>query len=50
MEDGRQRQHYIPNDQVSCVKRGVNQYNKLMRLVDRLTVINLKLMARPEDD
>lgn len=40
----RQRQHYIPNDQVGNVKRSIKKFNDLMALVDRLTAINLKLM------
>jgi hypothetical protein len=46
VERGRQRQHYIPNDQVAAARSSVKQYNELLKLVDRVTAINLKLMQQ----
>jgi hypothetical protein len=50
LEKGRQRQHYIPQDKVDVVQRGVKQYNELLRLIDQMTVINLKLLATKPDN
>jgi hypothetical protein len=43
-EHNRQRQHYISNDRVASVKNSITQFNQLMKLVDQITAINLKLM------
>ena len=40
----KQRQVYIPKDQVEAVRKGVAQYHKLLEIVDRVTSINLELM------
>jgi len=39
-----QRQHYVPLSQLKSVRTGVEQYRRLLRIIDRLTVINLTLM------
>lgn len=43
-EQGRQRQKYLPNSQVRAAKAGLDQYHKLCKIVDRITIINLALM------
>ena len=39
-----QKQHYVPNGQAEAVREGVGQYQRMMRIADRLTEINLELM------
>ena len=39
-----QKQHYVPNVQAEAVREGVGQYQRMMRIADRLTEINLELM------
>ena len=39
-----QRQHYVPQSQIEDVGKGVEQYHRLLHIIDRLTVINLTLM------
>ena len=41
---GRPAQHYVRRSQVSAVQRGVEQYQRLLQVVDRITGINLELM------
>lgn len=43
-ENGRQRQKYIPNAQVDAAKRGRGEYQRLCKIVERITRINLLLM------
>ena len=45
-QDGRQKQHYIPKEQVDAVKQGIDSYTELMRLIDNVTKINLSLMRK----
>jgi hypothetical protein len=40
----RQRQIYVPKDQVEALRAGVAQYHRLLEIVDRVTAINLELM------
>ena len=44
LENGKQRQKYIPNAQVDAAKKGRNEYRRLCGIVDRITQINLLLM------
>ena len=39
-----QKQYYVPNVQAEAVREGVGQYQRMMRIADRLTEINLELM------
>ena len=43
-EDKAQRQHYVPRPQVDDVREGVRQHQRLLRIVERMTAINLQLM------
>ena len=47
-ENGRQRQKYIPKSMVESAQNGVQQYKKLMDIIDRITAINLKLIKEKE--
>lgn len=42
-KDGRPRQHYVKQDQVSAVQEGIEQYRRLLVLADRVSEINLEL-------
>jgi hypothetical protein len=46
MRDGRQKQHYVPREQVQAVRQGVEQYQHLLKIVDELTAVNLQLMRK----
>ena len=39
-----QKQHYIPKRQINAVRKGIQQYHRLLEIVFRITVINLELM------
>ena len=41
---GRPAQHYVPRSQVSAVQKGVEQYQRLLQVADRITQVNLALM------
>lgn len=41
---GGQRQHYVPVSQVAAAHEAVRQYDRLRRIVDRITRINLELL------
>jgi len=43
-EGGRQRQYYIPQNQTAAVRHGIEQYHRLMEIVDHISSINLELM------
>jgi hypothetical protein len=43
-EGRRQRQYYIPQNQVTAVRHGIEQYHRLLEIVDRISSINLELM------
>lgn len=45
-QDKTQKQHYIPKQQVDVIRDGVQQYHRLLEIVDRITAINLKLMRK----
>lgn len=40
----RQKQHYVPQSQGDAVRCGVEQYHRLVQILDRITTINLRLM------
>jgi hypothetical protein len=42
--DGRQRQVYVPQDQVAAVRKGLQQHEQAQGLLRQVTDINLKLM------
>jgi hypothetical protein len=42
--DKKQRQHYVQNDQVESVCEGIEQFHKLLDLMDAITKINIELM------
>lgn len=42
--DGRQRQAYVPQDQVAAVRKGVRQHQQALEVLRQVTDINLKLM------
>jgi len=44
--DKAQRQIYVPQTQVDIVRAGIQQYHRLLEIVDRITAINLELMQR----
>lgn len=41
---GRPAQHYVPRSQVRAVQSGVEQYQRLLQVADRITAVNLALM------
>ena len=43
-ENGKQRQKYIPNSHVESSQQGVREYHKAMDIIDRITLVNLKLI------
>ena len=43
-KNGCQRQKYIPNSLVDSTQKGVQQYQRLKDIVDRITCINLELI------
>ncbi len=43
-KNGRQRQKYIPNSLAESAQKGVQQYQKVTDIIDRITSINLKLI------
>lgn len=43
-EGQRQRQYYVPQSQTDAVRHGIQQYQQLMEIVDRISSINLELM------
>ena len=43
-QEKKQRQHYVPKQQVDAVEEGVQQYHRLLAILDRITAINLQLM------
>ena len=42
--NGRQRQVYVPQEQVGIVRKGLRQHEQAMALLRQVTDINLKLM------
>lgn len=42
--DGRQRQVYVPKDQVAVIRKGLQQHERALDLLRQVTDINLKLM------
>ncbi len=42
--DGRQRQVYVPKDQVATIRKGLQQHERALDLLRQVTDINLKLM------
>lgn len=42
--DGRQRQVYVPKDQLPAVRKGLRQHEQAQELLRKVTDINLKLM------
>ncbi|MEW6237464.1 MAG: DUF6788 family protein [Candidatus Omnitrophota bacterium] len=42
--DQSQRQVYISQTQVRAVRKGIQQYHRLLEIVDRITAINIQLM------
>lgn len=43
-EGRRQRQYYVPQSQTDAVRHGIQQYHRLLEIVDRISSINLELM------
>jgi len=43
-ENGRQRQKYVPNSQVTAAQAGLVEYSRVCEIIDRITHINLALM------
>jgi len=43
-EDSRQRQKYIPNEQVAAAREGVAQHQRFQQIVEEITRINLALI------
>jgi hypothetical protein len=39
-----QRQFYVPQSQTDAVRHGIQQYHRLLEIVDRISAINLELM------
>ncbi len=42
--DGKQRQVYVPKDELKLVRKGLRQHERAMKLMRQITDINLKLM------
>ncbi len=47
-ENGRQRQKYIPNSMVESAQKGVQEYQKITMIINKITSINLKLIKERE--
>src|SRR3990172_6360870 len=45
-EQQAQKQHYVPNEQLKAVEKGIRQYRRLLEIVLEVTQINLELMRR----
>jgi hypothetical protein len=43
-QQGRQRQHYVPRSQRAHAGAAVGRYHAILKILDRLTEINLQLM------
>jgi hypothetical protein len=43
-QQGRQRQHYVPRSQLAHARAAVGHYHAILKVLDRLTEINLQLM------
>lgn len=43
-QKGQQCQKYIPNAQVAAAKAGLDEYHRVLEIIDRTTFINLELM------
>ena len=43
-DNGRQRQKYVPNSQVTAAQAGRTEYSRVCEIIDRITKINLALM------
>ena len=44
MKNKLQKQYYVPERQLNSVLEGIKQYHHLLKIVDRITEINLQLM------
>ena len=44
--DGRQRQVYVPQNQIAAVRKGVRQHEQALKLLRQITDINLALMRK----
>jgi len=42
--DQAQRQVYLPLSQIKAARRGIAQYQRLLKIVDQLTTINIQLL------
>jgi len=42
--DGRQRQIYVPRDQLPLIRKGLGQHQRALALLQQITDINMKLM------
>lgn len=42
--DGKQRQVYVPKDQLKLVRKGLRQHERAIKLMRQVTDINLRLM------
>jgi hypothetical protein len=40
----KQRQYYVPNEQVESVRESIEQFHKMLNLMDEITKINIELM------
>lgn len=49
-EAGRQRQKYIANSQVDVAMDGLAQHRRLREIVDRITQLNLSLLAENKNE
>ncbi len=47
-ENGRQRQKYIPKSMVEFALEGIQEYKKLMNIIDKITALNLQLIREKE--
>jgi len=48
LEEGRQRQKYVPNSQVDAAKSGIARAGELQKIVREVTTINIELLRRQE--
>jgi len=49
MQEGKQRQHYVAQRHCPAVRKGVEQYNELVAIVRRISLINLQLVGKEGD-
>lgn len=48
--DGKQRPKYVPKPRAEEARLGINEYQRLLEIADKLTEINLELLREASDE